>query len=332
MKARFLIPLLMGAVLLTATGAKPVPKPLVIKVIYLEDSRFPTLTRAQIDTALDYATGVFSREYDMPELIIEWGGTRPVGDYFEAVLGDKPNTRTRIDPFAPEWGPPGAGYERFYTFFGLDNLKAALPEELRESVTDAESYRNAAITAWKERIPAFTGLELNGRKVFTPETLLWQSYTGWLTLFDHQTDYDLFITNTLIFYDDPEFPYPHTVFHQCKTGGIGQKSPGAPFGNGWASMVSLAGYTGIPGFPGPEVMAEELPMVLGVYMIAHELAHMILNLPDNYDHGPACLMFSPAADTIDPAEGARAVLADEAPCPRCRNRVAAGKRKLKRKK
>jgi len=113
---------------------------------------------------------------------------------------------------------------------------------------------------------------------------------------------------------------------------MGDKSPGAPFGNGYAAMVSLAGYTGIPGFPGPEVSEKDLPMVLGVYLIAHELTHMILNLSDNYDHGPACLMFSPSAETIDVAGGARAVLEDEKPCPRCRKDVARGKKQLKKRK
>jgi hypothetical protein len=332
MNNKQLFPILILSVFLTATGAKPVQAPLRIKVVYLEDSRFPTLTQQQLDEAFGYAKLIMQREYDLPELEIVWCGTVPAGDYFNRVLEGKPVTRTRIDPFNPRFPAPGKGFDIFWNFYGLENLKAAVPPPFRETVKDRESFREAVWAAWLERIPRFTGLVLNGKKVFTPETLLWQSYSGWMTLFEHQTDYDLFITNTLIFYDDPDYPYPHTVFYQCKTGGMGEISPGAPFGNGFAAMVSLAGYTGLPGFPGPEVTDGDLPEILGVYLIAHELAHMLLNLPDNYDHGMACLMYSPSAETIDVAEGARAVLEDEKPCPRCRKDVARGKKQLKKRK
>lgn len=295
--------------------------PARLRVAYLEDPRFPSLTKEQLRQAMECASKAAKSEFMISTLDFGEIAVREIGPYFEAVLGKGYKPGNVLNPFAalnedenPEMSPV---QEEFLRQFNMDSLLAFVNEKQKPQVGTTKDFFNILYNTWREKAGLFANLKINDKPAFTPESYFFQSARAWKDLGLVQKEYDFFITNTAIFYDILEEPYPHTIFKHAKLGGTDLKSPGAPNGDGKAAMVSTIGFSNVAPFGEANLNEKEITEVLGVYLMLHEIAgHMILRMDDYYDHPAHCVMCTPPGN-MDYAKATAEVLRNPGPCPIC---------------
>lgn len=294
---------------------------ITLKTIYLEDPAFPSLTPEQLERAMEFVRKAVALEFNFTGVSFAPMEVEDLDQYFEKVIGKKKVIGTPVNLFQPEFPQLTLKQRNFFKNYSLDDLGSFVHGKKIDSL---EQFYEHLCAAWFLRMERFRSLEMNSKKVFTPDRLLSRTYTGWKTLLYYQTEFDFFITNTLVFYDDLERPSPHIIFNKGKTGGMSDKSPGAPNCKKTAIMASVIGFSGVPYFSEENVPKERIPEVLGIYLIAHELGHMLFKLPDVYNHPLHCLMNSPP-ENMNYMITVERFHKHQGPCPACRRWLTASK-------
>ncbi|MBF0199356.1 MAG: hypothetical protein HQL32_16700 [Planctomycetes bacterium] len=201
----------------------------------------------------------------------------------------------------------------------MENLNQFTPKG--KKLENHEQFLDFLMQVWKEKSKTFTNLKIKGLSAFTKESLPWQTASGWKDMALKQNRHDFFITNTLIFYDDITFPYPHAICKHAKLGGMDTLSPLAPNGGGSIAMVSTIGFTNIKPFGEGDIPKDWIAQVLGAALITHELTgHALVELPDFYDHPLHCIMCTPPENESYRASTEN-TLSFKGPCPKCLPRI-----------
>jgi hypothetical protein len=174
----------------------------------------------------------------------------------------------------------------FLSRWSLPTLSRAFPEEVR-------SYDQAARRLIAEMRRAALAASDRGLLDARPG----RRFSDWLCAMEAQRDDDVILSNVYVFYDLASEPYPHTVFHHARLSGAAMFS---------AAREALFGRAVFVSTFSEEPVSDDF---LGTYLLAHELGHAILKVPDVYDHGPGCLMNTSFAPSY--ADGYAALLRSE---------------------
>lgn len=181
----------------------------------------------------------------------------------------------------------------FLSRWSLQTLSRAFPE-------DVHSYEQAARRLVAEMRHEAVSAHDRGLLTARPG----HRFSDWLCAMEVQRDDDVVLSNMYVFYDLANEPYPHTVFHHSRLSGAAMFS---------AAREPLFGRAVFVSTYSEEPVSDEF---VGTYLLAHELGHAILKIPDVYDHGSGCLMNTSFAPSY--AQGYAALPRGPFLCSKCR--------------
>jgi hypothetical protein len=230
---------------------------------------------------------------------------------------DRPSLLASVSGFLSRWRLPALGL--------------AFPPDLRGQIHTHEDAARALIGEMRAAASKTLGATFaDGSAVLSEggtDPAPGRRFVDWLCAFEAQRTVDVVLTNAYVFYDLMTEPYPHAVYHGSRLAGAVMQSPHREAFFGRAVFVSTFGFEGEPRTllePGFDALdTSEREDFIGTYLLAHELGHALLRIPDVYDHGAKCLMTTDYASGY--VEGYRRLLANPGRCSRCAPYVEARK-------
>jgi hypothetical protein len=328
--------MLLALVPAIAEAADPPPpldvSPLHLTVAIVHDPDFPPIERELAKHALDLAAQEFAKRFSVPaptfELQHEFTLSQFLGTY--AVPTD-PACRPLYDARYRGGGEAEIRQKkdaaiRFFQKWPLESLQGFFDESERPSVKTYDDVYERYLKRYLKTVAAMKNLKTpKGTPLVEPEKAARRSFVAWTCAFARQNEYDVILTNTFILADLLTEPHPHAVFGKGKVGGIAARSPLRTALDGQALLASTFGIdTRLKEFSelkdGPATF-EQRAKILGVYLLAHEIAHAVFGIPDVFDHPKGCLMTSRPGFTY--LDGLKELEENPQPCPLCRPYVEA---------
>jgi hypothetical protein len=204
----------------------------------------------------------------------------------------------------------------------------AFPPDLRPQIRSHDDASRALVGEMRAAAEkAFSATFADGTPVLTGALGPGRRFVDWLCAFEVQRDHDVVLTNSYVFYDLITEPYPHAVYHGSRLAGAVMQSPHRESFFGRAVFVSTFGFEGQPTTllePGYGAFdPSQRDAFIGTYLLAHELGHALLRIPDVYDHGAKCLMTTDYA--VGYVDGFKRLLDNPGKCARCAPYVDARK-------
>lgn len=298
-----------------------------LKTVYLHDQRFPSLPEEQLALSFRYALDAIRDEFQATNVSFTDIDTIEIEDYFRRIVGNRQSPFLSLALFGREPDPQlSEAQKEILGYYPIEELRAAVPKSASDLILDYESYYRWLLGEWIRKRDSFKSFTVNGQPIVQRNTVAYQTHTGWRLMFSLQKAYDVFITNVPVFFDSLDIPIPHGVLiPRLVQSGFANESAGAPGGAGVALMVSTITFLNVPGLVYEDVSPELVPKTLGIYLLAHELGHMLFLLPEHYDHPVHCLMNTPPANW-DRATAVKSFQSHKGPCPKCKEGLSKGKR------
>jgi hypothetical protein len=262
-----------------------------LRVGYLIDERLPILDDDVLIASLKEAERGLEHELGITFVRLIVSQTLPDGRAVEVVPFERVSIKEAFTEIEPTHVPPPA--EDAFAAVPLEEARSFLPEDRRAAVhtradllremTDAVQRRSTQWQTWKTP---------GGAPLVDDRSRRWLSDAGWQEYLRTRTPYDIVITNVPVLEDMVTPSNIHSVLSDGKVSGLGMPwSKSAPAHIG-AAMVSTAEYT-LPGmFRDKHRGNVPIERALGVYLLAHELAHMLGGLRDVLAREETCLMES----------------------------------------
>lgn len=300
---------------------------LELKVAIVQDPDFPPLEPELARAALIHASDELGRRFGVRaptlDVINEYTLSGFLGAY---ALPVDPACRPLYDARyrgggATELARHKGTATKFLERWPLDSLAGFIPEPERASVKTHDDVYAYYVKKYVRTVEAMRGLRTpGGTPLVEPDRSARRSFVAWTCALLRQRSYDVILTNTFILADLMTEPHPHAVFGKAKIGGIAARSPARAALGGQALLATTFGIdTPLAEFrelPGEPPSFEERAKILGVYLLAHEIAHAVFGIPDVFDHPSGCLMTSRPGATY--RDGLAELEANATPCPRCR--------------
>ena len=245
-----------------------------LKVTIVEDANFSAIPEARVEHILASAQTAYA-SYLEPSAVQFAISRRMTPEAYFASL-DPSAMRECLARFTSGRAESPVDYDRaslpatvasFLSRWPLATLRRAFPGEVR---TYDQAARTLIAEMRRNAVAAQDNGLLTGQKG--------QRFSDWLCAMEVQRDDDVVLANSYVFYDLATEPYPHTVFHHSRLSGAAMFSGAREPMFGRAVFVST--YS-------EEPVSDAF---IGTYLLAHELGHAILKIPDVYDHGRGCLM------------------------------------------
>jgi hypothetical protein len=306
--------------------------PIKLSVALVNDPDFPALEPELAKHALELAADEFSKRFDVPkpELVIvnEFSLAGFLGTYALPVdprckpLYDARYRGGGIDELARH----KTAAKKFLERWPIESLRGFVDTDQQSKILDYEDVYEYYAKNYVKKIEAMKGLKTPaGNPLVEPAKTARRSFVAWTCALLRQKDYDVILTNTFILADLMTEPHPHAVFGKAKIGGIAARSPDRPTLGGQALLATTFGIdTKLPEFqelPGDPPSFDERAKILGIYLLAHEIAHAVFGIPDVFDHPFGCLMTSRPGATY--RDGIAELEKHPAPCGKCRQWVEA---------
>ncbi|MDD5067086.1 MAG: hypothetical protein PHF84_08580 [bacterium] len=309
--------------------------PISINMVYMADYNLPSITAQGIKEIVRSAQDEFNRKFGTNDFKFIFLGEKPVNFFF------KNNLKTR-DPYYQElsrkklkffskkidYQPYQEEVVRFLKQWKLWDLKNFFPKETQDKINTYEDLLPFLYEEYAAKVRILENLKQKNRKFLIDRRFnLQNSYVNWKAAMYFQKDYDIVICNTIIMYDDFTQPYPHAVLRYAKVGGSSFLSPHRPAFDGTSAMINLFEMlTDIPYFK-VNYNKKKMPKniwndLLGRYIMAHEMGHMIYLIPDVYNHPEGCLMDS-SVQNLDYYDGYQILIKYPVKCPKCEPYVQA---------
>ncbi len=311
----------------SARAAELQLEPMELQVALVQDPELDPLDEKLINQALQRASAAFAQRFSVAPPKFQ------VVNHF-SVAGFLGAYSLPIDPrckplYAARYRGEGERElqrrkepaMRFLKRWSLDSLKGFIPKEGRAAIKNHEDVYSYYVQKYVTTVDAMKGLKTpKGTPLIRPGRSAKRSFVAWTCALLRQEDYDVVLTNAFMLADLLTEPHPHAVFGKAKIGGIAGQSPArAPLG-GQALLATTFGIdTKLEQFAelgGAPPTFEERSQILGVYLLAHEIAHAVFGIPDVFDHPPGCLMTSRPGSNY--REGLKELKAHPDPCPKCR--------------
>lgn len=314
-------------------AAAPAPEPtfelakIELSVALVNDPDFPALEPELAKKALEYAAAEFSKRFDVPPpemtIVNEFSLSGFLGAH---ALPVDPLCKPLYDARyrgggASELPRHKAAAKKFLEKWPLESLRGFVEPHQQSKILNYDDVYDYYATKYIKTIDAMKGLKTpNGSPLVEPDKTARRSFAAWTCALLRQKEYDVILTNTFILADLLTEPHPHAVFGKAKIGGIAARSPSRKTLGGQALLATTFGIdTKLPEFqelPGDAPSFDERAKILGIYLLAHEIAHAVFGIPDVFDHPLGCLMTSrPGASYRD---GIAELEANPLPCPKCR--------------
>ncbi|MBU1076913.1 MAG: hypothetical protein KKH98_06435, partial [Spirochaetes bacterium] len=227
-----------------------------------------------------------------------------------------------------EYVPHKSQIIQFLNQWKLWDLKEFFDKETQEKIKKYEDVLPFLYDEYLNKLDKLRTLKTeSGNYLIDRRNNLHNSYVNWKAAMNIQKDYDIIISNTLIVYDDYLYPYPHAVLRYAKVGGSSFESPQRNVFDGTTAMVNLFEMLTPLDYFKTEHAYKDIPRVywnkiIGRYIMAHEMGHMIYLIPDVYDHPKGCLMDS-SMENMDYVAGYEYLVKYPIECPKCQPYVTA---------
>lgn len=313
----------------------PEEKTITINMAYVVDHNLPTISAKGIREIVASARDEFEKKFGTNDFKFNYLGERPVNQFF------RNNLRTQ-DPYYKElnskklkffskkidYEPHQDAIIAFLKQWKLWDLAQFFPEQIREKINTYEDILPYLYAEYHSKVKILENLKQKNKKLLIDRKYnVHNSYVNWKAAMHFQKEYDIVICNTLIVYDDYTQPYPHAVLRYAKVGGSSFLSPLRAAFDGTSAMVNLFEVlTDIPYFKARN-KARKIPEniwndLVGRYIMAHEMGHMIFLIPDVYNHPEGCLMDS-SVQNLDYYDGYQILLKYPIRCVKCQPYVEA---------
>ncbi len=270
-----------------------------LRVSVIEDPARPPLSPAEVERILGNASSAYRDRLEPASIDLQVRSRTTLPAFFEGLPADEMEdclrrfAGNRIEEMSdydtPTLAPKVAS---FLSRWPLSALQRAFPAPVRSYDAGARQLiaqmRSDAGPVFAEKSFAAVG----------------HRFSDWACAVELQNSDDVIVTNAFVFYDLAAEPYPHTVFHGTRLSGAAMLSPQRDALFGRAVFVST--YV-----EGPLSDA-----FVGTFLLAHELGHALLKVPDVYDHGAGCLMNTSFAPTY--AAAYDELLQHRGYCSKCR--------------
>ncbi|MBN1899023.1 MAG: hypothetical protein JW827_09615 [Spirochaetes bacterium] len=301
-----------------------------LNVIYLEDERLPSIPEKDINIILNEARDELRLKFGAIYIHFDYKGKQDLKSFFDTYLNKGSDYYNNLSNYKYKFFSGSIDYSpfkkpilKFLKQWKLWDLKDFFDKETKKKIKTYDDVMEYLFKGYAEKLNKLESLKLeNGEYLIDRENNNHNSYINWLVAMYFQDLYDIIITNTIIVYDDISKPYPHAVLRYAKVGGSSFESPNRVIFDGTSGMVNLFEMlTDISYFQKPyqekELNKNDWNGIIGRYIMAHELAHMIYLIPDVYDHPKQCLMDSSYA-TMDYYEGYKLLKKYPFECPLCK--------------
>jgi len=302
---------------------------LKLNVVYLEDKNLPTISNKDIRTILNEAESELKIRFNANYIHFTYMGKRSLKSFFNKYLKRKSSFYKRLAPYKYRFFSGKINYQpyrekikKFLRQWKLLYLKEFFDKKVQEKIKTYDDVIEYLFKIYLSKLKKIERLRLsNGKYLINRRNNKFNSYINWLVAMHFQDLYDIIITTTIIIYDDISKPYPHAVLRYAKVGGSSFESPKRSLLDGTAAMVNLFEMlTDIKYFKQPYHSRKINRMlwnkIIGRFILAHEMGHMIYLIPDVYDHPRGCLMDS-SFETMDYYEGYKLLEKYPFPCPKC---------------
>ncbi|MCK6550830.1 hypothetical protein L6R52_33645 [Myxococcota bacterium] len=313
-------------------GAALASEPLTLKIAIVQDPDFPPVERELVTRALELASREFASRFgaDAPrfDVVNEYTVAGFLGAY---ALPVDPQCRPRYDARYRGGGPAEldrhkAAALKFFQKWELDALIGFIDASERAGVKSYEDVYAYYSKKYSKTVDAMRGLKTPaGTALVEPDKSARRSFVAWTCALLRQKDYDIILTNAFMLADLMSEPHPHSVFGKAKIGGIATRSPARTALGGQALLATTFGIdTTLKEFaelPGAPATFDERAKILGIYLLAHEVAHAIFGIPDVFDHPLGCVMTSRPGATY--RDGLAELEAHPEVCSKCRPYVEA---------
>lgn len=302
---------------------------ITLNVIYLKDSRLPTISENDIKEILQEAKDELNIKLGVNYINFKYMGIQPINIFFSKFLNKnssyyKELNQSRYNLFSGSI-PYNSNREKIKEFlkqWKLWDLKNFFPQEIQARINNYDDVIDELFKVYLEKLKILENLKSKeGYFLIDRKNNEYNSYINWLVATFFQDIYDIIITNTIIVYDDFLHPYPHAVLRYAKVGGSSFDSPKREPFFGRSAMVNLFEMlTDIDYFKerykNKSIDKSLWNKIIGSFILAHEIGHALFLIPDVYDHPKQCLMNS-AYETMDYFEGYKLLKDYPYICPKC---------------
>jgi len=312
-----------------------------LSILYVRDPSLKGLTPEEINLMIEEARLMMLKKFGVKDIKFINKKEMTVKDFFNSFLSLNEEMESRYIPYTSlNWKPYESEILSFIKQWKIWDLEKFFPEK-KGTLKTYEQIVPELMSVYEKRLKRLEEIKYENGTSLIPKDDLTCSYLAWKNAMFSQDICDVVISDSLIVYDDIKHPYPHAVTRFAKVGGGSFESPKRPDFCGFSAMVNLfETMTELTEFRSPRLSRpftlEERAKILGGYILAHELGHMIYLIPDVYDHEKGCLMDS-SAETLDYFQGYQELIKYDHPCSVCqawvipRNYHFEGDRKFKEK-
>ena len=320
----------------TSSQLVPVQKPsqngILLEVGVVIDPNLPPISRSLIDAALVSAAKSFEIRFALKKPRFVVTSSLTVSEFMrQAPLETSKYCLSQISKRyrgtgRKEFEPYQSKAKKFLKKWPLKSLMAFVTDpKLKRSPTYDGVYEHL-VERYVSTIERLENTKTSStHSLVRPKHSIEHSFAAWNCALREQRRFDVLITNAFIMADIMTEPHPHAFFGKAKVGGIAALNPhrtalgrAALLATTFAIDTPVTWLSELSGEPAaPEDRAE----ILGDYLLAHEIAHAIIGIPDVYDHPAECLMTSRPNQSY--RQGLQLLRQHQKPCPRCRKWVDA---------
>ncbi len=300
-----------------------------ISVAYLEDKRVPSISNKDIKKIISSAKDELYIKFGTKNIIFDYKGKKNIKSFFKKYLKKNSKFYKNLAIYKLNLRKNHIDYEqfkpeiiKFLKQWKLWDLKDFFPPDIKSKISSYDDIVYYLFKIYEKKVNILKNLKFKGRFIIDKSKDSVNSYINWLTVMYFQNRYDIVFSNTLIVYDNIVAPYPHAVLRYAKVGGSSFESPKRKIFDGTSSMVNLFEMlTPLKYFKSKKIdyslSREKWDDIIGRFIMAHEMGHMIYLIPDVYDHPKGCLMDSSYMN-MDYYEGYKILLKYPFQCPKCK--------------
>ena len=305
---------------------EPAADEIVLEVGIVVDPHLPPIGQALINSALKSAADSFEIRFGLTKPRFVVTSSMSVSAFMkEAPLDSSKYCLSQISKRyrgtgVREFEPYEKKAKTFLRKWSLTSLSSFLSNAKKKRSATYDSVYEHLVQRYVDTVEKLKKTQTSStHPLVDPKYSIEHSFGAWNCALREQKRFDVIVTNAFIMADIMTEPHPHAFFGKAKVGGIAALNPHRPaLGNAALLATTFAIDTSVPWLSEMNqkpAEANDRAAILGDYLLAHEIAHAIIGIPDVYDHPAECLMTSRPNQSY--LEGLRLLRENQKPCSRC---------------